>query len=127
MNKNIAAYCGYIGLISLVGYRLDTTLQSGLAPTPGRNAACGERRATACVNALNDGPMTRRGRMPGFDADRYFDARCFQKSVASKRQIRGYSAEEGARSRARDRGKDLEDGFRDCGGGGAVVCEIALS
>ncbi|MGF6739758.1 hypothetical protein OKW47_003504 [Paraburkholderia atlantica] len=54
--------------------------------------------------------MTRRGRMQRFDADRYFDAERFQKSVASKRQIRRSVAEEGARGIA---GRDLEEGFCD--------------
>ncbi|MPW05915.1 hypothetical protein GCT19_09700 [Paraburkholderia sp. CNPSo 3155] len=42
MNKNIAAYCGYIGPISLVGYRLDTTLLSGRWRA--RRTQCGMRR-----------------------------------------------------------------------------------
>ncbi|QXE07158.1 hypothetical protein BJG93_34955 [Paraburkholderia sprentiae WSM5005] len=43
IDKNIAAYCRYIGLISLVGYRLGTALLASLPPAT--RTQCGIRRA----------------------------------------------------------------------------------
>jgi hypothetical protein len=49
INKNIAAYCRYIDLISLVGYRLDNGALTG--PPAAARTQCGMRR-TARHSAL---------------------------------------------------------------------------
>jgi hypothetical protein len=59
--------------------------------------------------------------MPGFHPARYFDAESFQKSVASKRQIWGLDAEEGARSCAKNDGRRGWEAVRDRGDGAAAI------
>jgi hypothetical protein len=66
MDKNIVAYCGYIDLISFVGYRPATALDAGnltLLPVDSlHRAKWRETRATRGYHAFDDIRMTRRRR-----------------------------------------------------------------
>ncbi|MBW9104410.1 hypothetical protein [Paraburkholderia phenoliruptrix] len=63
INKNMAGYCGYIGLISFVVYRPANAASDAaltVAGGPLRPARSGARAAPAADNASDDMPMTRR-------------------------------------------------------------------
>jgi hypothetical protein len=94
MNKNIAGYCGYIGLISFVAYRPDT---AWLPTRPRVSVGClgASRKAVLARrrtgrHTSNDMLMTHRSEIaPNLTTGAACLPSVFKKSVASIRHIGG--------------------------------------